>query len=365
MTALSRRRRLAASGLACGLLLLSLHTVWSFSTGYRGWTAMYWRATRSYAQWKGFTASSFDFDPSGPPRWLAAPANASAPPVVLRIAVLSAADEPEVRAFLRESVYNRAQIPGNEVQFELRFFVGRRRAARGWIGRGRDAAGGADRRVNEEQARYGDIELVDVEEGRWAMARKRFAALQWAAAAPHSTYDFFFTADSDSFVRLVALVRRMRFLRPTLLDPRHTPSMWGDMLPKRRHWRKAGDPEQPDEEYPGEWYQFPNGIGYLMSSALVARLNEVADLLPHNVPYYADDIIVGSWVAENAPETLIISDRGGFHDPPLHGKHPFPIEYSTVLIHHLNLEEMQQLRALPEFQGEWLEQHPPGDIFTQ
>ncbi|EJD54616.1 hypothetical protein AURDEDRAFT_156396 [Auricularia subglabra TFB-10046 SS5] len=318
---------------------------------------MYWRATRSYAQWKGFTASSFDFDPNGPPHWLAAPPNASSP-LVLRIAILSAADEPEIRAFLRDNVYNRAQIPREEVQFELKFFVGRQRAERGRIGLGHDAALEVDRRVHDELARYGDIELMDVEEGRWAMAQKRFAALQWAASVPQSEYDFFFTADSDSFVRLVALARRMRFLRPNLLDPRNTPTMWGDMLPKRRHWRKSQVPGEPDEEYTGEWYQFPNGIGYLMSSSLAATLNNVSDLLPHNVPYYADDIIVGSWVAEHAPETIIISDRGGFHDPPLHGKHPLPIEYSTVLIHHLNLEEMQQLRALPEFQGEWLQQLP-------
>ena len=68
-----------------------------------------------------------------------------------------------------------------------------------------------------------------------------------AATIPQSEYDFFFNADSDSFVRLAALSRRMHHLRPNLLNPRNTLSLWGDMMNNYKHWRKAEDPDMPDE----------------------------------------------------------------------------------------------------------------------
>ncbi|KZV78744.1 hypothetical protein EXIGLDRAFT_736655 [Exidia glandulosa HHB12029] len=265
---------------------------------------------------------------------------------------MSIADELDLRAFLRENVYSR--ISTDEVQFELKFFVARQPSAYGDLLPWRLSAGDVNRLVREEHARFGDIHFVDAVENKWTLCLKRFLALKWAASVPQSEYDFFFTADSDSFVRLAALSRRMHHKRPDLLDPRRTFSMWGDMKANWLHWRKANDSSAPDEQYDGEWYDFPIGMGYLMSSALTARLNDVSDLLPHNVPYYSDDVLIGSWVAEYAPETLLMSDKGGFHDPPLHGTQPFPVDYSTVLIHHIDINEMRQLRAMPEWNGEWL-----------
>lgn len=348
----SRRRRLLCNGFLVLCVLLGLHAVWLVSSTYRGWTAPWARIVRTYAQWRGFTPASFRFAPEGPPDWLRPPAGSAsaAGPLQLRIAVVSVADEFAVRTYLREWIYNRTQVPGDEVQFELKFFIGRHPRGR-WFD---SDAGNVDGRVLQEAARYGDVELVDAHEGRWSVAQKRFAALKWAASVPPSEYDFFFTVDSDSFVRLAALARKMRYMRPDLLNPRTTPILWGDMMYNWRHWRKSPDPNLPDEQYAGDWYQFPVGIGYLMSSALAARLNNVSHLLAHNVPYYSDDVAVGSWISEHAPETIFITDRGGFHDPPLHGQVPHPIEYGTVLIHHLTLDEMRYLRAMQQWEGEWL-----------
>ncbi|KZV81850.1 hypothetical protein EXIGLDRAFT_730532 [Exidia glandulosa HHB12029] len=265
------------------------------------------------------------------------------------------ADEFELRAFLRDNVYNRSTVPHGDVQFEVKFFLARQPAAFGdllgvpW----RMTAADVNRRMQEEQARYGDIDIVDGEENTWNLCRKRFLAMKWAAHAPQSEYDFFLTVDSDSFVRLAALARRMNHRHPGLLNPRHDFSMWGVMMSKWFHWRKSVDGVSPDERYDGEWYDFPVGMGYLLSSSLTARLDNVSHLLPHNVPYYSDDILVGSWIFEHAPETTIINDKGGFHDPPLHGSLGYPIDYGTALIHHVDLEEMRQLRAMPEWKSEW------------
>jgi len=44
---------------------------------------------------------------------------------------------------------------------------------------------------------------------------------------------------------------------------------------------------------------------------------------------------------------------GGFHDPPGHGTKTWPIDWSNVLIHHVDLNEMRYLRAKGEFRDEW------------
>ncbi|EJD39195.1 hypothetical protein AURDEDRAFT_171782 [Auricularia subglabra TFB-10046 SS5] len=330
-------------------VVVCIHALWSFSSGYRGWTTPISRIRRTYAQWRGLTASSFKFSPDGPPPWLTHPAPT---PLVLRIAVMSVADEFETRAFLRDRVYR--DVPRDDVQFVVKFFVARQPVQSGGIFSWQSSATEVDRRVHEEHAKYGDIELIDAEENKYTLCLKRFLALRWAATTPKENYDFFFTADSDSFVRLAAMSRRMHHRRPNLLRPRETFVMWGDMKAAWLHWRKHDDPTKPDIQYDGEWYDFPIGMGYLMSSALTAHLDNVSELLPHRVPYYSDDVLIGSWVAEHAPGTLLISDKGGFHDPPLHGTQPFPIDYSTTLVHHIDISEMQQLREMSQFKDEWL-----------
>ncbi|KZV78802.1 hypothetical protein EXIGLDRAFT_847156, partial [Exidia glandulosa HHB12029] len=352
-----RGRQTACYVLLSLLVLLLGHALWTFATGYRGWTEPFPRLRRTAAQIRGLTPSSFRFAPTGPPQWYLQPAPR---PLVLRIAIMSMADEFDLRAFLRENVYNPATVPRDEVQFDIKFFLARQPAAFGelWGVPWRVTAFDVNRRVQEEQARYGDIEIIDGEENTWNLCRKRFLAMKWAAQAPQSEYDFFLTADSDSFVRLAALARRMNDRQPDLLNPRHEFSIWGVMMSKWFHWRKSADGVSPDERYDGEWYDFPVGMGYLLSSALTARLHNVSHLLPHNVPYYSDDIAVGSWIFEHAPQTMVINDKGGFHDPPMHGSQGHPIDYGTVLIHHVDLNEMRQLRSIPEWESEWQARSP-------
>jgi hypothetical protein len=75
--------------------------------------------------------------------------------------------------------------------------------------------------------------------------------------------------------------------------------------------------------------------------------------LAHNVSYPFDDMVVGAWVQETAPDALLVNDRDGFHDPPGHGWSTAPIGWDTVVVHHLNTTEMSGMRHMKQFAGEW------------
>jgi hypothetical protein len=68
-------------------------------------------------------------------------------------------------------------------------------------------------------------------------------------------------------------------------------------------------------------------------------------------------MVVGSWVSDVAPEpeTVIVDDWDGFHDPPNHGWKNAPLSWETVVIHHLNATEMGMLRYMKEWRNEWEE----------
>lgn len=95
--------------------------------------------------------------------------------------------------------------------------------------------------------------------------------------------------------------------------------MWGHMLTHVRHWTPAeGNRSAEDPFYDGDWYSYPWGMAYMMSSALVGNLTAPGIQLPHHIKYAGDDIMIGSWVWQFAPDTDIIDDQKGFHDvsPP-------------------------------------------------
>jgi len=169
---LSNRPRL---WLLCGgffILITLVHSIHTWSHGYRGWTAVGGRLLRSYSQWRGLTSSSFAFQ-SERPTWLQPPSSAPMRPIVMRIAVLSAADEFDTRDFLRKAVYNASRIPSEELVFEYKFFIGQH---------GEQIV---DDAVQLESNLYGDLSVLSIPESKWALSVKRFEALQWVSWSAH------------------------------------------------------------------------------------------------------------------------------------------------------------------------------------
>jgi len=169
---LSNRPRL---WLLCGgftILITLVHSIHTWSHGYRGWTAVGGRLLRNYSQWRGLTSSSFAFQ-SERPTWLQPLSSAPMRPIVMRIAVLSAAEEFETRDFLRKAVYNASRIPSEELVFEYKFFVGQH---------GEQIV---DDAIQLESNLYGDLSVVDTPESKWALSVKRFEALQWVSRSAH------------------------------------------------------------------------------------------------------------------------------------------------------------------------------------
>jgi hypothetical protein len=66
-------------------------------------------------------------------------------------------------------------------------------------------------------------------------------------------------------------------------------------------------------------------------------------------------MVVGSWVSDvaPAPDTAIVNDWDGFHDPPRHGWKNAPIGWDTVVIHHVDVTEMRSLKEMEHWKSEW------------
>ena len=187
-------RRNGCFALVAATLIFILHSLYVWASGYQGLHSLGSRIQRTYEQWRGLQESSFHF--TARPAWLD-PANDDRKPLVLRIAVLSAAPEHELRTFLREEVYDAHQIPSNEVRFDIRFFVGKQQTSEppqlvgdivGQVAPWAASGSGpvktltdVDGRVLSEMRQFGDIELLNVEENAWALGLKRFAALEWVS----------------------------------------------------------------------------------------------------------------------------------------------------------------------------------------
>jgi hypothetical protein len=242
----------------------------------------------------GLPADAFNWTSPNRPAWLEPPKSKTTP-LVLRFAIVSHPKEFARRKAIRETVL--ADIPRREVKLEYYFFLGKTNKLEEVNGRNMTAKE-VNTAVQKEKQRYGDLYLLDMTESSRGLGEKRWRALQWvrsafccmshltlvgvllqASEAPRSTYDWFFTADTDSFVRFAALARRLATLKPKLRKPREQRILWGQMLVANRHWRDSqGVPEEQkiesgdyegqwysgDESYEGEWYSYPVGLGYLI-----------------------------------------------------------------------------------------------------
>jgi hypothetical protein len=74
--------------------------------------------------------------------------------------------------------------------------------------------------------------------------------------------------------------------------------------------------------------------------------------LPTHIPYPYDDVLIGSWIKDHAPETDIVHDPEGFHNPEKDWK-IVPIDWETVCVHHSKPVEMRALRRREEFSDEF------------
>ena len=64
---------------------------------------------------------------------------------------------------------------------EIIFRCFRQRSEYGDVLPWRESAAEIDRIVCEEQLQYGDIELLDAQEGKYTLALKRFMAIKWVS----------------------------------------------------------------------------------------------------------------------------------------------------------------------------------------
>lgn len=295
-------------------------------------------------------ASVFNFTASRP-EWLVPPPRHQQEPLVIRLGIISHPREFERRKALRQYVL--ADLPTQEVIIHYRFIMGY-------------TGSHDDLRAAQERALHRDIIVLDLEENTDRMGEKRWRMLKWAADVPGSTYDYYMSADTDAFLRLAALARRLRRYktRPALPgNPRETDIMWGQMGQHGLHLVPNPDeshPEIEDPEIPPGparfWYQYPYGFGFLLSSHLVDRLVRPGVVLPHHMHYPSDDVLLGNWVADWGEGTTVVHDIEGFHDPIGHHSDPettFPVDWDTVVAHHVKVGEMRGLRYMKEFEDEW------------
>jgi hypothetical protein len=291
------------------------------------------------------------------PQWLTLQPTRSKP-FVLRIAIITHPSDFVKRQAIREHILS--NVPTSAVQFQHRFIMGY----------SPPASQHEDFLVLEEMHMYRDILRFDMIEDPRRMGEKRWRMLRWAAEAHRSTYDYFLSLDTDAFVRLHALALRMHAMHPEF-RPRDESILWSQTNDHKVHF--VANPVDDDStvlvedskvfsptEFRGtEWYTYPVGFAFLMSSHLVSRLTSPEIKLAHHVHFPSDDVVIGMWISEWAGDTRIVSDRPGFHDPPGHNRHPEdedPIDWGTVAIHHVQPWEFRELRKVKEWEGEWEEE---------
>jgi hypothetical protein len=292
-----------------------------------------------------------------PPSWLKAYSKDERHPLVFRMAIITRPGEQDKRMAMRRSILH--GVPEHDVRLTYKFFVGLPSKS-GEFYELAPREPGTEEAVREEAHRWGDMEILDLGEGPLYMGEKRWMMLQWAASSDPSTYDFYLSADTDSFLRLAAMARRFYHLRPNT-NPRTHSILWGHMLDHRRHWMYVpGNRSMEDPWQDGTPYRYPAGMAFLLSSALVGRLTSPRVELARHIKYNLDDVMHGMWTADHAPGTDILDDPAGFHDPPpsQRGWKPVrPIDYEAVCVHHISPEGMAELRARPEYARtqEWKE----------
>ena len=316
------------------------------------------------------TAYNFTTPSSSLPAWQTTPLTT---PLVLRLGIISRPSEFALRKAIRQ--YILAHLPPSEVTVHHRFFVGYTAD---------DPH--TDIAVLKERSIHHDIVVLDMPEDKKRMGEKRWRMLRWASESPGQAYDYYMSSDTDAFIRLTALARRLRGLHPALRKPREKSVMWGSMGRETRHYVVGaegedgdGDEEVQDAVTEGAWFAYPYGFAILLSSHLVDRLARPGVVLPHRVHYPNDDVVVGNWVNDyvwkgprgeedtrldldsdshlTGGDVAIIDDHPAFHDPPGHSwneSSTLQITWDSVVIHHLNVDEMRGVRGRGEFEGDWV-----------
>jgi hypothetical protein len=72
---------------------------------------------------------------------------------------------------------------------------------------------------------------------------------------------------------------------------------------------------QMAQRHRGQWFHIETSFRdelYLMSSALVRQLTTSRINLVHSIAYLLDNVLIGAWVAEHAPDTDISMTMPGF-----------------------------------------------------
>ncbi|TFL00671.1 galactosyltransferase-domain-containing protein [Pterulicium gracile] len=311
-----------------------------------------------------FTLPSGTLDPThffltqnSRPEWHSSP-RLDKPPLSFRIGIISHPSEFAKRHAIRE--YILSSVPTTACTFTYRFL----------LASSPPSASHDDHLVLQEIHEYNDIVLLDMHEDPRRMAEKRWRVLRWAAEANRETYDYFLAFDTDVFIRIHALALRIRTMHPEF-KPRQESIMWAQMQSHKVHFVHRPDSDSDpnsylveddqvflEGEYRGpEWYPYPMGFGFLMSSHLVSRLNHPKLKLPHHVHFPSDDVVMGMWVSEWAGDTKIVRDKAGFHEPTGHDvwkpEDTAPITWESVVLHHVKPWEYRELRKVEEWEGEW------------
>ncbi|KAF4616412.1 hypothetical protein D9613_008241 [Agrocybe pediades] len=304
-------------------------------------------------------------------------------PVIIRLSIMSRPTEYTRRQLLRD--YMLSGIPAEYLKLEYKFFVGTERM--------RDGKAARESIVLAESQTYGDLEILeDIEDIPEKISEKRFTALKWATHESSKTYDFAMTLDSDSFCRFKALAQRLHQLYPHL-SPRTQPVLIGSMGYQSIYWnttsntssRQSSSTLQEDKWFIGPQYQYPVGIGYMMSSNLAEEIIGAGTAIPHRIHYPYDDVMIGSWVSglrllrdeqqdffqvkeqgvlekvvpkpylPRSVDTAVIDDKAGWHDYKNRGaiSRQHSIGWDTVCVHRIKDDEVQKLRRKKEIRLEW------------
>lgn len=320
------------------------------------------------------------FDAETRPSWMDLPLPLE--PLAFRVAVMSHPSEVERRQLIRDNIFK--GVRPSEIDLKYCFVLGLPDNVP------------AERKMDtlrKEQEKHGDLEVMDIDDARDRLSQKRYHALKWAEAFSNTSYDYFMTIDSDTFVRFGALARRL----PTVLegkniDPRKDATMVARMGSHWWYWLGTVSDEnkestEEDLRLDGPWYPYPIGIGYMLSSYLVKQFLSAKPPLPHHIAYPCDDVMIGSWISSlnvfaDPQHTFRVSKRNDWNidvgirpDPLLpepvntivvddHGWHDYkgrpsveeyggPIGWDSVCIHHVRESEIKSLREIEELQGEW------------
>jgi hypothetical protein len=145
---------------------------------------LYLRYFKSQSTYRGISSMwTYDFA-HAPPPWLWPRAPHTAKPLSIRLAVISRPGEREHRNAMRQAIL--AGVPQEDVHLMFKFFVGVPTHPEHYHDLAEQPEGVEDS-VRAEAAEHGDIELLDIGEGRLYMSTKRLMMLQWVSNPAHSS----------------------------------------------------------------------------------------------------------------------------------------------------------------------------------